>query len=91
MSVEIGLNRSYSDVVNTMHSYLEGNIIKISTTVCEGNNVEIYDDHSDNTFQRLLLNEKRVNNDLRLTPEQCVALATAESNELIKMDFVHSG
>lgn len=43
-----------------------------------------------NKYHRLLLNKNRANGDLRLTQEQCVALATAESNLIIKMDKLHN-
>lgn len=91
LSVEIGADRSDFEVANTIHSYLRGNILKISTAVCEENEVEIFNDKSpSNKYHRLLLNAKRANGDLRLTQEQCVALATAESNVLIKMDKLHN-
>lgn len=90
LSVEIGAGRSDFEVANTIHSYLRGNILKISTSVCEENEIEIYNDKSSNKYHRLLLNEKRVDGDLRLTQEQCAALATAESNLIIKMDKLHS-
>lgn len=92
LSVEIGLDRSDLDVVNAMHIYLNGNILKISVEVCTENDVEVYDDNNPyNKYHRLLLNRKRAEGDFILTPEQCVALATAESNQLIKMGFVHTG
>lgn len=90
LSVEIGVGRSDFEVANTIHSYLRGNILKISTSVCEENEIEIYNDKSPNKYHRLLLNAKRANGDLSLTQDQCYALATAESNVLIKMDFVHN-
>lgn len=91
LSVEIGAGRSDFEVANTIHSYLRGNILKISTSVCEENKIEIYKDKSSsNKYHRLLLNKNRANGDLSLTQDQCYALATAESNVLIKMDKLHN-
>lgn len=75
-SVEIGEGRTDLNVVNSMRKYLKGNIAKIKIDICEDANVEIFNDHSDNKYHRLLLNQKRVNDsDLSLTPSQAFYLS----------------
>lgn len=92
LSVEIGLERTDFEVINAMHSYLDGNILKINALVCGENNIEVYDDNSPNKYHRLLINaDRNDDNDFCLTEEQCFALAIAESNELIRMDFAYNG
>lgn len=90
LSVEIDLDRNDLQVISSMHKYLEGNILKIKVSVCEECDVEIFKDDSPNKYHRLLLNKYRSENDKQLTTEQCIALATATSNKLIKMDFAHN-
>lgn len=85
LSVEVDGGRSDFVVINTMHSYLEGNIVKIGVSVCEANDVEIYNDFSSNKYHRLLLNKRRNEGDYCLTPIQCAALAA--KCELIKMNI----
>lgn len=88
LSVEIGGGRKDFVVINAMHSYLDGNIVKIGVSICEANDVEIYNDYSPNKYHRLLLNKRRAMGDYCLTQEQCAALA--ENCVLIKMDFIHN-
>ncbi len=85
LSVEIDGGRRDLEVVNAMHSYLDGNIAKIGISICETNDVEIYQDDSSNKFHRLLLNRHRAEGNYCLTQSQCAALAA--SCELIKMKF----
>lgn len=90
LSVEIGLGRSDLLVVGSMQRYLDGNILKIKVSVCEECNVEIYNDtNSPNKYHRLLLDKNRVNDNKSLTQSQCKHLATASSNELIKINYAH--
>ena len=75
-SVEIDDGREESDVINSMLSYLDGNIVKISVSVCEANDVEIYNDYSPNKYHRLLLDKLRIDDDhYSLRQKQCKALA----------------
>lgn len=85
LSVEIDGGRGDFMVINTMHSYLSGNIVKIGVSICNAYDVEIYNDYSPNKYHRLLLNKQRAEGDYCLTQEQCDALA--ENCELIKMDI----
>ena len=89
VSVEIGDGRSDLKVVNSMMSYLSGNVVKVGVSVCECADVEVFNDNSDNKFHRLLLDKNRVDNsNLRLTPSQAIYLS--ENFDVI-IKTVHSG
>lgn len=76
LSVEINLDRTDSEVVASLMSYLSGNVVKISTKTCDNAEIEIFDDKSRNRFHRLLLDANRLDeNNYRLTNKQALYLS----------------
>lgn len=84
LSVEIQQGRQDCEVEAHLKQFFKGKIaktVKISTVVCDNNNISIFNDHSRNEYHRLLLDKDRPYNENEdnnfLTDEQAFILANA--------------